>query len=244
MYEVRSNIRSIGKNLILKYKLNKSSFFSAEIETDEFRTDLTFKKDDLAFGDLVKGNGKYSRYLLKGTSEESGFPLCLTYSYDQLSLSGIGHFESWPFTTLAASIITNRLNYQLSGFIKHHSFESAADVQFGSNLLTAVISYHRILPDAVLEHWEPEFLVFGMKNFTRNPFSIRDIHLLGIKLHYAYPFNDFTLSAFVEQYIPLSIKYNQHSSTSTPSPSGPATPASPPTTDGGRRGGFFFTFRL
>lgn len=243
-YEVHSNFRSIGKNLVLRYSLDNTTDVTSEIETDEFRTELTFRKNALSFGDLVKGNGKYSHYSLTVNSNGTALPLRVKYTFDQFSLSGLGHFESWPFTSLAASIITNRLNYQMSGFIKHHSLEATADFQFRESQLSASLSYHRVIPDAFLEHWEPEFLVFGMKNFTRNPFSINDIHLAGVKLHYAFPFDDFTLSAFMEQYIPLSISYREHRSSSNPQPPGPEKTATNPTTDGGRRGGIFILIRL
>ena len=240
VYEVNSNHRTIGKKLYLQYILRETSIFSTEIETDEFRTELIFKKNDLSFGDLVKGFGKYSHYRVSFHTEELKLPISVKYSFDQLSLSGLGHFESWPFTTLAASIITNRLNFQLSGFIKHYSLETTADFQFEASSLSASLSYHRILPDAVLEHWEPEFLVFGEKNFTRNPFSISDIHLIGIGIHYGIPFGNVSISAYLEQYLPLSITYRGTISTASPSPSVPATTSPSQSTDGGRRAGLFF----
>jgi hypothetical protein len=243
-YGTALHYNTMGKKLMFRYSFSGSTVLTAKAGTVEFRTDLVLKKSDLSFGDLVKGFGKYSHYTVGIHTDELNLPISVTYSYSQLALSGIGHIESWPFTTLAASIITNRLNYQLSGLIKHHSVEATTDFHFASSSLSAVLSYHRILPDAALEHWEPEFLVFGVKNFTRNPFSISGIHLAGIGFHYEIPIGNISISAYLEQYLPLFITYRRTISTASPSPSEPAATSSAPTTDGGRKAGLFFTVTL
>ena len=243
-YGVTTEHQYFGKKISLQYSFSHSTFLQTEIGTEEFSTDLTFKQNNQSFGDLSNGSGKHSTYSALLHTKELSFPLSIKYSFEQLSLSGLGHFESWPFTSLAASIIANRLNYQISGFIKHHSLETKSNVEFESSSLAITASYHRISPDAVLEHWEPEFLVFGMKNFTRDPFSINDIHLIGIGLQYEIPFGDLIVSAYLEQYIPIAIRYRERIPTAPPSPSEPTKTSSAPATDGGRRAGLFFTINL
>ncbi len=240
-YGVTTEHQYFGKKISLQYSFSHSTFLQTEIGTEEFRTDLTFKQNDQSFGDLSNGSGKHSTYIAILHTKELSFPLSIKYSFEQLSLSGVGHFESWPFTSLAASIIANRLNYQISGFIKHHSLETKSNVEFESSSLAITASYHRISPDAVLEHWEPEFLVFGMKNFTRDPFSIKDIHLAQIGLRYDFPFQGMTLSTFIEQYIPISITYRKHETISPPAQPSAPTDVTHPSTDGGRRFGLTFT---
>ena len=243
-YGTETQYRSADKLFSVQYWLSPSTFFTTEIGTVEYRTEATFKQNNQSFGDLLSGSGKHSIYTATFQTKDLPLPLSATYSFEQLALSGVGHFESWPFTSLAASVISNRLNYQAGGLIRHHSLAATAAISFASSLLFITASYHRILPNVVLEHWEPEFLVFGMKNFTRDPISIKDAHLAGIGLQYDFSFQSATISTFAEQYVPLSTSYR--TAEKAPAPNQPPVPTSTRkiSTDGGRRFGVDFTFKL
>ncbi|MFA5832413.1 MAG: hypothetical protein WDA22_02945 [Bacteroidota bacterium] len=244
LYGMNFDFHSFGKKIAVHYTFLESSSLTAEIETEEYRTELTFKKNNISFGDFVDGSGKHSRYMAGILTKVFGTPISAEYSFGQLSVAGLGQVESWPFTTLAASIITNKLNYQLSGTLKHHALATSADFVFETSTLTTKLSYHRILPDAVIEHWEPEFLVFGMKNFTRTPFSISDIHLVGLGVQYQVSFDRFTISALLDQYIPLSITYRKSIPSITPAPGVPSSVSSTPKTDGGRKAAIILSVSL
>ncbi len=235
-YGIGSSDRCFGKKILAQYFLSLTSNITAELSTEEFRSDIVFNRDGQLFGDLTHGFAKHSRYVVGASANQFNLPITLEYAFDQISSSGTGHFESWPFTSLVSSIITNRLLYQFNGFLKVHRLRSTAKLEVLSMPTNFEISYHRILADIVLENWEPEFLAFGMKNYASNPFSIKDIQLLKFGIETTILTRLVEITAQIEQYIPIAITYRRQESVSAP-PGEPPPPTSTPQTDGGRKFG-------
>ncbi len=235
-YGIASSDRYFGKKIFTKYFFSQTSNIIAELSTEEFRSDIVFNRDGQLFGDLTQGFAKHSRYMVGGSANQFNLPLTLEYAFDQISSSGTGHFESWPFTSLVSSIISNRLLYQFNGFLKVHTLCSTAKLEVLSMPTNIEISYQRILADIVLENWEPEFLAFGMKKYASNPFSIKDIQLLKFGIETTILTRLAEITAHIEQYVPIAITYRRQESIST-LPGEPPTPTSTPQTDGGRRFG-------
>lgn len=235
-YGVGSSVRYFGKKVSAQYFFSLTSNVAAELSTEEFRSDIDFDRDGQLFGDLTHGFAKHSRYMIAVSANQYNLPITLEYAFDQISSSGTGHFESWPFTSLVSSIITNRLLYQFNGFLKVHSLRSAAKLEVLSMPTNFEISYQRILADIVLENWQPEFLAFGMKNYSSDPFSIKEIQILKFGIETTILTRLAEITAQIEQYVPIAITYRGQESVSAP-PGEPPTPASTPKTDGGRRFG-------
>jgi hypothetical protein len=235
-YGVGSSERYFGKKIFARYFFSLTSNATAELSTEEFRSDIVFNRDNQLFGDFTQGLAKHSRYMVAGSAVQFDLPITLEYAFDQVSSSGSGHFESWPFTSLVSSIITNRLLYQFNGSLKVHTLRSTTKLNLLAMPTNLEVTYQRVLADIVLENWQPEFLAFGMKDYSSNPFSIKDIQLLkfGIETRILTGFAEIT--AHIEQYIPISITYRRQESVSAP-PGEPPTPTSTPQTDGGRRFG-------
>ena len=234
-YGIGSSDRYFAKKISAEYIFSHTSSVSAEFSTEEFRSDIDMNRDDELFGDLTHGFAKHSRYMVRGTSGQFSVPLTLEYAFDEISSSGSGHIESWPFTSLVSSIIANRLFYQFNGSLKVHSLTSAARIEVMSMPTNLEISYQRVLADVVLENWEPEFLTFGMKNYSSNPFSIKDIQLLKLGIATTIPICGAEITAEIQQYIPIAISYRQEP-VSVP-PGEPTPKTSSPRTDGGRKFG-------
>ena len=233
-YGTGSSDRYFGKNISIQYFFSRTSNISAELSTEELRSDIDFNRDGLLFGDLAQGVVRHSRYAAGGGLRQFDLPITLEYSFDEISSSGSGHIESWPFTDLVSSIISNRLLYQFNGSLKVHSFFSTAKLTVLTLPTNFEISYHRILADVVLENWEPEFLAFGMKNYSSNPFSIQEVQLLKIGIETSFLASLGEITAHVEQYIPLAITYRQQNLT-PPVPGEPPASGPSPHTDGGRK---------
>jgi len=235
-YGIGTSDRYFGKKIFAQYFFSLTSNVTAEFSTEEFRSDIAFNRDGQLFGDLRQGLAKHSRYMIGGSAYQFNLPVTLEYAFDQISSSGTGHFESWPFTSLASSIITNRLFYQFNGFLKLHTLRSTTKLEVLTMPTNLEISYQRILTDIVLENWEPEFLAFGRKNYTINPFSIKDIQLLKVGIETTILTRIAEITAQLEQYVPIAITYRRQESVSiVPGESPPL--ASSPQTDGGRRFG-------
>jgi hypothetical protein len=241
-YGMWTQFRSIGKELSGSYSLSQDMIIRISGATSEHRMNLTMKEHALTFGDLSNGSLRMTKY----TSGLRVLPLGLSaeYSFEQFSLSGVGEIESWPFTSLASSIISNRLNYTLTGTFKHHALGISSNILSGPAPITASISYHHILADAMLEHWEPEFLVFGRKNFITDPFTISDLQLLGLSITAMIPFGGTDISLFADQYIPFSIRYRSAAAGTGQVPTPTTTAPSRSVTDGGRRAGISLSLPL
>lgn len=241
-FSVKPSLSFFGKTILVEYFWEELLPIVAEFSTMEMQSDLRIYKDRLTFGYLNDGSVKFSRYRAGASLNGNRLPMTMEYLYEQAAFNGFGHVESWPFTSLAASIITNRFHYQFSGMVKHHALNLSTLFHFGAtSQLTTVLSYHRILPDAAFEQWEPEFLVFGMKNYARNPFAIIDAHLAGIALQLTLPIRDVECTFIVKQYLPLSLMYRDRGPTA-PSPA-PVQPANAVTmTDGGRSAGLLVRY--
>lgn len=220
----------------VRFPINNESNLHLAFNSVEHTANIILKRDDISFGSLNNGSVRSNHFEIGTTTELFSQFFLLQYSFDQVKGSGIGHIESWPFTSFAASIIANRLLFSAAGIIKHHSISLIAPFHLQSFHLKVNLSYHNVIPDIVLEHWEPEFLVFGMKNFYRKPFSISIAHLGKIYIAAEIPMSVIQINFFGEQYLPISISYRSYQAVQ---PIPPSTPVSPTSiaTDGGRRFG-------
>jgi hypothetical protein len=84
-----------------------------------------------------------------------------------------------------------------------------------------------------LRHWEPDFLVFGVKNAKEEPFSIQQCWLLRLGCEIDFSVFSVRVGLQMEQYIPISVKDREKLKNAV----GPSTPAASSTlssTDGGR----------
>jgi hypothetical protein len=205
--------------------------------------EATLKQEAQSFGNFTDDRWRQNRIGIELVSDIMTFPVTFRYSFYEMSIDGSGSVESWPFTPLAASVIANRLYFNLSGSAKYHSAGIATGFTLLQSAVTVELEYDKVVPDLTLEHWEPEFLVFGMKNFTRDPFSIGTTHLGKIHGAISRSFSTVTTRLFIEQYFPLSIEYRKYEPIQTAPPFAPIE-SRKPFTDGGRKIGLRFSVNL
>jgi hypothetical protein len=209
----------------------QSSFWIGWSEK-EGNGNVLLTKDGLMFGDLAKGTLIYDIWRLGGMMMVYSLPLTCEYNYHQWELHGVGHLESWPFTPLASTVFSNRLYYALDGKFDLHQLKSSTAITLGGWHVEPALSVLYLLSDGSIKHWEPGFLVFGVKNADEEPFSIERCWLLQLGCQFIFPLFDWKAAVQVEQLIPISVRYHEEQI----SPGAPSVPSKPSvSTDGGRR---------
>lgn len=138
-------------------------------------------------------------------------------SYDFYKGYAVGNIQSWPFTSVLTSLIANRLNYRLTGHIYLFSLETKKHFTFSNFSFQPEVSVYQILPELTLDNWQPSYLVFGVKDFTRNILPIRKTIIGKLAFTAFYRFESVNLFLECGQFIPLkTIKKELPSSGGTP----------------------------
>ncbi len=178
----------------------------------EERPDVVLNRDALSFGSFPAG--EYSLYSIDAGVHAKIFslPASMRYRRNEFRLKGAGVVESWPFTSLAASVIANRLVFTLNGTMTVQNLGIAADVLSSFGLIRPEIGYCVLQPEYTLKHWQPEFLVFGAKAMAYESSSINALHLIELALGCTIPLFGGRLELSALQFIPVAIQYETHPS--------------------------------
>jgi len=157
----------------------------------------------------------------------------ISVSYNYYKGSIVGNIQSWPFTSVLTSLIANRINYRLTGHIYLFGINAQKRFTFSKFSFKPELSFYQVLPEVTLDTWQPSYLVFGIKDFTRNILPIRKALLGKISFLTTYELNycSFTLEA--GQFIPLKVVKKELPIGET-IPGGVVVQAKPGKTDGGR----------
>jgi hypothetical protein len=202
-------------------------------ERNEEKGEIHLIKDGLSFGDLAYGTFIFNRWQVGVSKIIFSLPISCEYNYYRWKGYGVGHIESWPFTSLASTVFDNRLYYTIDGTIDVHQVEGSTTVACGVWNIKPSFGLLYILPDASLKHWEPDFLVFGVKNAKEEPFSIQQCWLLRLGCEVDFSVLNVHVALQMEQYIPISVK-DRKKQDSAVGPSTPAVSSTPSSADGGR----------
>jgi hypothetical protein len=190
-------------------------------------------KDGLSFGDLAYGTFIFNRWQAGVSKIVFSLPISCEYNYYRWEGNGVGHIESWPFTSVASTVFDNRLYYIIDGTIDVHHVEGSTTVACGVWNIKPSLGLLYVLPNALLRHWEPDFLVFGVKNAREEPFSIQQCWLLRLGCEVDFSVFSMYVALQMEQYIPISLK-DRKKPDSVVGQSTPAMSSTPSSADGGR----------
>jgi hypothetical protein len=201
---------------------------------NEEKGEMHLAKDDLSFGDLSYGRFYFNRWYAGANTFAFSLPILCEYSYYRWKVYGFGHIESWPFTSLASTVFDNRLYYSISGIIHVHQVEGSTTVTSGVWNIKPSFGLLYIVPDVSLRRWEPDFLVFCIKNVKEEPSSIQHCWLLRLGCEVNFSVLSLSVALQMEQYIPISVT-DRNKQDSAGGPSTPSVSSTPSSTDGGRR---------
>ncbi len=196
----------------------------------EFRLDGGTSLDGQSFGTLGRGRLYSSHVALRAAVNVFHRPTDIEAGAFRVYGSIAGALESWPFTSLASTVFQNRLNFRSEAAVAGYWLRGSTDVTSGSWYLRPAASIVRLRTNAATDHWEPEFLVFGVRNFRSDPLNMVSMWLTGISLTAEVPFGPVVITLEAEQFIPLHIDYGASSGEVTG-----GEPAYRTRSDGGRR---------
>ncbi len=256
LYETRSNhshasagyapdysFYEFGRKLFFTFTPAKSWKAWAGIFVSQQRGSLFLFSEDQSFENLPNASGEQSGFKGGISTTVFALPFTASYSYKKITSDGVGEVESWPFTSLAASVISNRLNYHFNAAVTIHSLSVTPRV-FSLPAIDAQAEYLFVVPDVYAEHWQPQFLVFGVKDYAKDYFSIERMHLLKIAALGYFQVAKIDVRISLEQCLPVSITYRTKPSVTLPPVPSPQPPSSKPTTDGGRSATIALSFNF
>lgn len=256
--EVRTRITFQSEKYLSKKNKNENPLFEVQDQSSGSVTKLILSNSTLkipieisfahgqgeSFIDLIYTGNSFSQSSMNnmlfnkirianfGLNECQWLP-SFSASYDFYKGFVVGNIQSWPFTSVLTSLVANRLNYRLAGHVYMFTFETKKHFVFSNFSVQPEFSVYQILPELTLDNWQPSYLVFGVKDFTRNIFPIRKAVIGKVSLFASYQFELFNLSLECGQFIPLkTIKKELPSSGGTPGIV--LTQAKPAKMDGGR----------
>ena len=215
----------------LRWRLSPNMLFSGGGRYEETSSPVALLSDNALFSKL--SDKVYSRAFNVGLFFPAfGMPWETFAHYVSWNGRFIGHVESWPFTPLAASMFQNRLNIRGGGTLSVSDISMSGKIPTGPGVLRIATSSNWVRANLAIEHWEPEFLVFGVKNYRRDPLGITFAYLQNIEIAYGLSLGGLQWTIGVSQLVPVTVRY----STAAP-PGAPSTPsaASRVRLDGGRR---------
>ncbi len=242
-YASKYSFYEFGRELFFTFAPMESWTVWGTLFTSQQRGNLFLFSENQSFENLPNATGAHSGIRVGIKTTLFALPFAASYSYNKITCDGVGEVESWPFTSLAASVISNRLNYHLNGAITIHSLSLAPRI-LSSPAIDVQAEYLYVVPDAYAEHWQPQFLVLGVKEYAKDYFTIERMHFLKIAARAGLRFSKIDVRMSLEQYFPVSITYRAAPSVTQPQPP-PLQPPSPkPSTDGGRRVAIALSFNF
>ncbi len=157
-----------------------------------------------SFGQSSMSNLLYNKinFVIQESNNFKWLP-SFSVSYDFYRGYAVGNIQSWPFTSVLTSLIANRLNYRLAGHVYLFSIETKKHFALSNFSFKPEFSVYQILPELTLDNWQPSYLVFGVKDFTRNILPIRKAIIGKLAVAASYRFESFNLSLECGQFIPL-----------------------------------------
>ncbi|MDP3150918.1 MAG: hypothetical protein Q8N83_17510 [Ignavibacteria bacterium] len=126
-------------------------------------------------------------------------------AYDFVKGSLVGNIQSWPFTSVLTSLVANRINYRLAGHVYFFTFKTKKKLVFSNFSVEPGVSVYQILPELTLDNWQPSYLVFGVKDFTRNILPVRKAVIGKLAIAASYRLNSYALLIECGQFIPIKV---------------------------------------
>jgi hypothetical protein len=197
--------------------------------------EMRFNKDGLPFGDLAYGKYIFNNWQAGLSKTIFLLPMSCKYDFYRWVVYGVGHFESWPFTPLAASAFDDRFYYTLDGVVDVHQIQSSATVAMDGWNIKPSLGFLYILPDLSWRQWEPNYLEFCIMNAREEPFSIQQCCMLMLGCEVNFSVLNMNINVQMEQYIPVYTEEHQAQAGSSSEPGDPAVSSTLSSIDGGRR---------
>ncbi|MBN1397115.1 MAG: hypothetical protein JXA06_03695 [Bacteroidetes bacterium] len=228
-FDWKNQVLSAG----LKIRPEEKLSIWAEWNRSEEKGEMSFAKEGLEFGDLAYGQYTYYHWQAGVEGILFSLPFSVEYDFYKWNFYGVGHFEPWPFTTLASTVFGNRLYYKIFGDIRVQKIEAVTLFAKAKWIIKPSLGILYIRPNFLWRQWETDFLVFGIKNIKEYPLSTQQSWMLKLGCGVSFSLLDLNVRLKAEQYISVHTKDREKKS-GAGEPDNTAAPGAPSSTDGGR----------
>ncbi|MBI5727766.1 MAG: hypothetical protein HY965_07930, partial [Ignavibacteriales bacterium] len=160
----------------------------------------------LSFGNIVLKNLDYNKgEITYSYKPETGSNYSVSGAYYSLRGGVVGSIESWPFTSVINSLFVNRAYFRASGKADAIVLHGTYTYTYGNLHLFPGLSFLHIAPELFTETWQPEFLVFGRKNYNSSKLELKSAGLMLLELNGEYKIKQFHLRLELAQFLPVYI---------------------------------------
>lgn len=212
-----------------RFSPSPSMIATGFIQEKKFQTISSVYNWNDRFIQIPNGECKQSAYGLALRYLPGEWNADLGYGFEKYTVDAIGTFETFPFTSLVLSIITNRLHMKMSGDVNISKFYFSVDYPIWGMNVRFEPEYYSITPNFSIEQWQPLLMGFGTKDYREDVLSITHASVLRLGIDLIILSKKYELALRGEQYIPITITYRP-----VP-PAPPGLPGPPPSSaDGGR----------
>lgn len=188
----------------------------------------------LSFGNIVLKNLDYNKGEITYCYKPGTGPnYSVSGAYYSMRGGVVGSLESWPFTSVINSLFVNRAYFRASGKAEAAVLHGTFAYTHGNLQLLPGLSFIHIAPELFTETWQPEFLVFGRKNYDAARLELKSAGLLLLELNGGYKIKQLFCQLELCQFLPVYVNKHKKSGTagSEPAPAGSGEKVS---SDGGR----------
>lgn len=177
---------------------------------------FSFKKNDLSSNGHLYSNKEIFGNVTTKSASNMSMDLYLLNIYSSSSFEGDisfgnanfeynGYMDTWPYSDFWTDLLGIR--YWAESQLDYHFFLSSVSYKnyFSANSFYKLkIAYEQLRPHGELKTWQPDFLVFGIKNLQTNRIEINAQH--GVYFEGEFCFNilkNLSLAYLFSQYIPV-----------------------------------------
>ncbi|MBI2418522.1 MAG: hypothetical protein HYV28_11615 [Ignavibacteriales bacterium] len=197
-------------------------------------SDAMLINSGLSFGNMVLKNLDYNKgEITYSYKPKTGSNYSVSGAYYSLRGGVVGSIESWPFTSVINSLFVNRAYFRASGKAEVVVLHGTYTFTNGNLQLLPGLSFIHIFPELFTETWQPEFLVFGRKNYDASELELKSAGLMLLELNGGYKIKQFHLQFELAQFLPVYTNKQKKQGSTGVAP-GPAESSKKVSTDGGR----------
>lgn len=182
-------------------KLNIRSEFTRV--TGKWR--IILLNDNLPFSTMTFPTVSHSHLSTIVRLKESIFNPLYNFDYYYFRINGAGNVQSWPFTSIITRLVANRLNFRIEGSVNIINAGGKIRIRWGEYEFNPELQVFHIIPESEIDTWQPEYLVFGTRNYYNSYDEIKHIGLAKVTVSVDRKIEDFTIMGEISQYLPLYI---------------------------------------
>lgn len=159
--------------------------------------------ENLPFSTITFPTVSYSALASELKLKNTRFTPSIFFNYYYFRIDGAGNIQSWPFTSVITNVVANRMNFRIDGWLNAINLGGKLTLPLGGFHISPELQFYHIIPESEIDTWQPEYLVFGVRNFYDSYDEIKNAGLARLRVFTDWKLEDYSISAELSQFIPL-----------------------------------------